>query len=650
MPALKFLDSAAVRRWCGLAAEALGAVREQLNELNVFPVPDSDTGTNLHVTMLSAVRALDELPETAGPQEVWQALAHGVLLGAQGNSGVIVSQFLRGLADVCAPASPCDGAAMQQALAYAAGLSRAAVGEPVEGTVLTVASAGAASAASAGKSLAAVARAAAHGARMELARTTAKLDALARAGVVDAGGAGLCVLLDALAVVVTGAHAGTYVIPAPIPPTAPIQPVALAPSALAPSALAPSALAPSALAPSALAPSALAPSAILIPSTAPVLSASAPSAVSIPSAASAASAAPAPPAAQEVPGATAELAPAGAVAAPGAHASASALTAGYEVMYLLEAADEPVALLRDQLGRLGNSLVVAGGQGLWNVHVHVADAGAAIEAGIAAGRPYRIRVTHLGVAGHVGEQAGAGCSAQVARAGAVAGTSGGAVVAIVGGAGIAALFEAAGAVVIHYEGGRAPRARELLDAVLAAGAATGQVAVLPDSPRAAKVVGAVAEQARGVGLAVLVLPTRSAVQSLAALAVHDEARAFDADVTAMSDAATATRWGRLTWSQPAGQARPVAGGYGQSAGSLGDNVVAQGADPVAVAVAVAGGLLTDAAELVTLITGSPPGRGAPAGGEVAAAVAAYTQATQPGIEVVTHDGGDPGYLLLIGVE
>src|SRR5260370_31331324 len=113
---------------------------------------------------------------------------------------------------------------MQQALVYAAGLSRAAVGEPVEGTVLTVVCAGAASAASAGKSLAAVARAAAHGARAELARTTAKLDALARAGVVDAGGAGLCVLLDALAVVVTGAHAGTYAIPAPAelaPPGAP---------------------------------------------------------------------------------------------------------------------------------------------------------------------------------------------------------------------------------------------------------------------------------------------------------------------------------------------------------------------------------------------------------------------------------------------
>ncbi|HKB29572.1 MAG TPA: DAK2 domain-containing protein, partial [Streptosporangiaceae bacterium] len=212
MPALEFLDGAAVRRWCGVAAEALGAVRDQLNALNVFPVADADTGTNLHLTMLAAVRALDELPAAAGPNEVWHALAHGVLLGAQGNSGVIVSQFLRGLADVCAPAAPCDGIAIQQALAHAARLSYAAVGEPVEGTVLTVASAGAASAAVAGPSLLAVARAAAQGAALELARSTAKLEVLARAGVVDAGGAGLCVLLDALAAVVSGAHAVTYLI------------------------------------------------------------------------------------------------------------------------------------------------------------------------------------------------------------------------------------------------------------------------------------------------------------------------------------------------------------------------------------------------------------------------------------------------------
>ena len=73
-------------------------------------------------------------------------------------------------------------------------------------------------------------------------------------------------------------------------------------------------------------------------------------------------------------------------------------------MYLLQAADERVAMLRDRLGGLGDSLVVVGGDFLWNVHVHVADAGAAIEAGMAAGRPYRIWVTRLGVSGNAGEQ------------------------------------------------------------------------------------------------------------------------------------------------------------------------------------------------------------------------------------------------------
>jgi DAK2 domain len=135
MAALEFLDGAAVRRWCGLAAEALGAAREQIDALNVFPVADSDTGTNLHLTMLAGVQALDTLPVSAGQEAVWQALARGVLLGAQGNSGVIMSEYLRGLAEVCAPASPCGAAAVRRALAHAAHLSHAAVGEPVEGTV-----------------------------------------------------------------------------------------------------------------------------------------------------------------------------------------------------------------------------------------------------------------------------------------------------------------------------------------------------------------------------------------------------------------------------------------------------------------------------------------------------------------------------------
>src|SRR5690606_21967399 len=121
--------------------------------------------------------------------------------------------------------------------------------------------------------------------------------------------------------------------------------------------------------------------------------------------------------------------------------------AAYEVMYLLDADDAAVARLRAELDRLGDSVVVTGGEGLWNVHVHLADDGAAIEAGIAAGRPHRIRVSCLGVPGADGAAA---ASPEGAAAGAacVGGTAGGrprgrGVVAVAAGAGIARLFERA---------------------------------------------------------------------------------------------------------------------------------------------------------------------------------------------------------------
>ena len=141
------MDGAVVRRWCRLSAEALGQTRAAIDALNVYPVPDADTGTNLYRTLLSAAQAVDELPATATPSDVWHAAATGAMLGACGNSGIILSQLLRGLADVCGPAAPCDGLVVARALGHAAGLARAAVSRPVEGTVLTVADAAAQAAA-----------------------------------------------------------------------------------------------------------------------------------------------------------------------------------------------------------------------------------------------------------------------------------------------------------------------------------------------------------------------------------------------------------------------------------------------------------------------------------------------------------------------
>ena len=100
--AAEVLDGEAVRRWCRLSVDALAQARSAIDALNVFPVPDADTGTNLHLTLMSAAGAVEALPPGAESAEIWHAVARGALLGACGNSGIIVSQLLRGLADVCA--------------------------------------------------------------------------------------------------------------------------------------------------------------------------------------------------------------------------------------------------------------------------------------------------------------------------------------------------------------------------------------------------------------------------------------------------------------------------------------------------------------------------------------------------------------------
>ncbi len=203
---LQALDDAAVGQWCRTAVAGLSAARDRIDELNVFPVPDGDTGTNLLLTAQAAVAALDERED--GGEPAWSALSRGAVLGARGNSGTILAQLLRGLADSLADAGPADGPTLAAALQKAAEGAYAAVADPEEGTFLTVARAGAeaAVAAVAGErtGLPDVVTAAADGAREALEATPGQLDVLRAAGVVDAGGAGLCLVLDALVTTVTG--------------------------------------------------------------------------------------------------------------------------------------------------------------------------------------------------------------------------------------------------------------------------------------------------------------------------------------------------------------------------------------------------------------------------------------------------------------
>ncbi|GII92679.1 DAK2 domain-containing protein [Sinosporangium siamense] len=522
---LQVLDPPAVRRWSKLSAEILGKARAEIDALNVFPVPDGDTGTNLHLTMLSAAEAIDALPDEVGADVIWQTLAYGAMVGARGNSGVIVSQALRGMAEVFRSA-PGGGDDLRQGLVRAAELARGAVARPVEGTVLSVLTAVAGAVLQGGgQALAGVASQAAREARAALSRTPEQLDVLARSGVVDAGGAGFALILEALVAVVTGASPARFDVPAP--------------------------------------------AARVVPA--------------------------------EVPGGPA-----------------------YEVMYLLDADDRSVAALRAELDGLGDSLVVVGGDGLWNVHVHVDDAGAAVEAGLRAGRPHRIKVTYLASPARV----------HPAR-------TGRGVVAVAAGEGLAGLFEQAGAVVVRREPGGAPPMPAVLSAVQSAGT---EVAVLPNDVGAREIALAAAEIARERGLTVSVLPTKSSVQGLAALAVHDPLRRFDDDVVAMTDAAGHTRAGHVWVADreamtSAGLCRP-----GDVLGVVDGDVAVIGTAVADTATEITARMLTPASELVTLLTGE---NASPA---LVEAVRADLALRRPDVEVVVFQGGQGGYPLLIGVE
>jgi DAK2 domain fusion protein YloV len=172
---------------------------ELVNALNVFPVPDGDTGSNMLATVRAALEEAERIP--VGQRRlhrVADALSHGALMGARGNSGLILSQVLRGMAEVARDKHRADGLDLGRALRRGAELAYAAVGQPVEGTILTVAREAADAAAVAGASerhIETVLETAVDGAERSVARTPSLLPALREAGVVDSGGHGLFLLL-----------------------------------------------------------------------------------------------------------------------------------------------------------------------------------------------------------------------------------------------------------------------------------------------------------------------------------------------------------------------------------------------------------------------------------------------------------------------
>ena len=536
---LQSLDVAALTDVMERFAEALREHRDELNSLNVFPVPDGDTGTNLLLTQEAVVRALASLPG-AGLPEVGAAVTRASLMGARGNSGVILSQLLRGLSAVlCAHPAP-DARCLADALREASREARAAVARPQPGTVLTVveAAAEAASAAvEAGAALAGVARAALDAAARAVEDTPRLLPALRRAGVVDAGGRGALLLFDALASVLTG------------------EPRSV------------------------------------------------------------------------------EVGPPGPVGRGDAAVAAVPLAFSHEVMYLLEASDAAVSGLREALARIGDSLVVVGGGGLFNVHVHTNDTEGALAAGRAAGIPREARVEDLR------EQVGERCVAGQARAVQVAEQRVG-LVAVADGEGLAELFASLGAVVVPGGPGHNPSVEELVAAVHATGLPDVVVLsnhrnVVPAAERAAA-----ASDGRGVR----VIPTRSIPEGLAAAAAFNPLGEADDVVRDMAGASRAAAAGELAVAEreadtPAGPVRP-----GQWLGIVDGEVAVAGEDPAEVAARLVGALRRPGHEILTLLVG------AGATDDEAAAVRASVEAAAGDLEVEVHAGGQPRHPYLVGLE
>ncbi|MDK8879524.1 DAK2 domain-containing protein [Corynebacterium sp. MSK008] len=198
MSASPLSNGARLLAWARRASGELERKRAEINELNVFPVPDGDTGSNMAHTMAAAVEAASELPEGAGLTEVAEALAVGAVRGARGNSGVVLSQILRGFAQAASYGAT-EGEMLAVALTNAVGFVDRAIAEPVEGTIITVLRAAAdASRPNAHLPLVDVASAATAAAQDALRLTQTQLPELREAGVVDAGGAGLVAVLNTL--------------------------------------------------------------------------------------------------------------------------------------------------------------------------------------------------------------------------------------------------------------------------------------------------------------------------------------------------------------------------------------------------------------------------------------------------------------------
>jgi uncharacterized protein len=512
--------------WLRRSTSVISDSAHVLNAMNVFPVADADTGSNLKLTLSGIAHAVPQL-EPASLDTAVQA----AVLCAHGNSGAIVAEMfisvcraleyrLSGLQTLP------PGTRVATLLRLAADAARRAVARPVAGTILTVADDAASAAETAANSHAgdalAVAEAAQDAARDSLARTPQQLDILASARVVDAGGQAYLLLIDVLVEILGGA---------------PAQPLTAAP--------------------------------------APALA---------------------------------------------ERSETPKLTGEYEVMYALRGApSSDLDALREQLSELGHSVVIVGDQAIAQVHVHLAEAGAAVEAALPLGELSQVRITALSSNPAVGRRS---------------------VIAVVAGAGLAkAVAALRGTPVVVTDG-------DVTVSQLRAAAEQicGDLVILPNGIENLKRASEVARELRQSGRRVGVIPTAVQVQGLAAMAVHEPSADFESAVVAMSTAAGHARHGAVTVAETAAMTMAGRCEPGDVLGAVQGDVAIIGTSMIEVAWQVVERLISAGGELLTLV------RGMDADDDLVIDLSTRVRQRFRTLDIDVLDGCQPRYPLLLGLE
>ena len=520
--------------------DSLQEHKESLNSLNVYPVPDGDTGSNMAATLNSVVSEIESLEENLELENIIDAISHGSLMGARGNSGVIISQILRGFVSKIKNASrkTIDANLFSEALSEAASAAYEAVGNPVEGTILTVVretAEAAEKAASEKLSLLPLAEIAREAAKRSLDSTPELLPVLARAGVVDAGGSGFLLMLDSLLHIIDDRP-----MPEPEVVTASVDSLIL-----------------------------------------------------------------------------------------DVHDETSNSGTRYEVMYFLDAPDDLIPDFKKAWSEIGDSIVVVGGENIWNCHVHTNNIGAGVEAGISIGKPYEIRVTDLfeEIAGNYHDHDIAdpvGCS----------------VIAVANGDGIGEIFRSLGATRI-VNGGQSmnPSTADLLEAAEAT--ASEHVIILPNNSN----IVAVAEQVDSqTSKTVRVVGTHTVTEGFASLLGYDPEATSDKNQTGMLQASQMVESGEITTAVRNSTSEIGEIKKGNFLGLQKGKVTVVAETIVEATNNLLKEMISDEHEIVTLVSGEDSNK------KETDEIVAWVNAEYEELEVEVHEGGQPLYPYYIGIE